>query len=196
MACKYTKCNIFKLRNFRITKNVTCEILNYFSQFLCWLFKSNTPQNQFNTRLRAFRTNNIIMSSWSKNILLGSGSVIISNSCYLAVSYIAKHEPVSPGEIMATRSVLQVIIFGTIFMLRGIKMGNEPLKFTWKIWVAMALANLLLTFMQIMSFVTVKMLPLSDFIVLVFTSPVFTILCSACILRYNILIVYVFHLSS
>ena len=171
--------------------NSTCEILNC-SQFSskCSLFKATLWSvisikcfRQFHTRPQAFLTNIVIMSSWLKNVLLGSGSVIVSNSCYLAVSYIAKHEPVSPGEIMATRSVLQVIIFGTIFMLRGIKMGNEPLKFTWKIWVAMALANLLLTAMQIMCFVTVKMLPLSDFIVLVFMSPVFTILCGACISR-------------
>ena len=115
--------------------------------------------------------------------LLGCGSVILSNTCLLTVSYLAKHQPVSPGEILTTRSLLQIVVFGVWFMGKGIKVGQTPLQYTWKTWAIVAAANILMTSMQILCFLAVKMLPLSDFIVLCFTSPVFTLAASFCILR-------------
>ena len=123
-------------------------------------------------------------SMWQlKDCLMGCGAVILSNSCLLAVSYLAKHQPVSPGEIMAMRSVLQVIVFGVWSMFQGIRVGQEPLKYKPVTWIVVALANIVLTSMQILCFLAVKMLPLSDFIVFCFTSPVFTLAASFIILR-------------
>jgi len=116
-----------------------------------------------------------VLSYW-RNLLLGCGSVIVSNCCFLSVSYIAKHQPVSPGEIMTSRSVVQIIIFGSSFMFKSIRNGSKALEYKWRTWAALALCLILLTSMQILCFITVKMLPLSDFIVLVFTAPVFTLI--------------------
>ena len=119
-----------------------------------------------------------------KNTLLGCGVVLLSNSCLLSTSYLAKYKPVSSGEIMAMGSLLQVIVFGVWGTFQGIRVQKSPpLKHTRSTWVVVGLTNLLLAAMNIICYIAVKMLPLSDFIVLVFTSPVFTLAASFVILR-------------
>ena len=45
------------------------------------------------------------MSSHLRDSLLGWAAVMTSNSCLLANSFIAKHQPVTPGEILSSRLV-------------------------------------------------------------------------------------------
>ena len=47
-----------------------------------------------------------VLSYW-RNLLLGCGSVIVSNCCFLSVSYIAKHQPVSPGKTDFTKQTFE-----------------------------------------------------------------------------------------
>ena len=47
-----------------------------------------------------------------KNTAFGVGAVMVSNSCFLGNSFIIKHNPLTAGEIMITRSLLQLVIFG------------------------------------------------------------------------------------
>ena len=82
-------------------------------------------------------------------------------------------------------SFLQVVIFGVWSMFQGVTVGQKPLKYTWQTWAVLAMANIILTSMQLACFVAIKMVPLSDFIVLCFTSPVFTLMASGCILKYT-----------
>ena len=105
---------------------------------------------------------------------LGCGCVLISNSCYLSVSYLTKYQKVSPGEIMTTCAVFQLVVFGIQFLVQHFKtppFERKSLKYDWKTWTALTLANILMTSMNIVCFIAVKMLPLSDFVVLCFTSP-------------------------
>ena len=119
------------------------------------------------------------------NTLLGCGVVILSNTCLLAVSYLAKHQPFSPGEMMSMRSLLQVIVFGVWSTYQGIWVDPKPLKHDNKTWMAVGMANFVVTVTELICFTAVKLVPLSDFIVFVFTSPVFTLAASYIILRYE-----------
>jgi len=47
-----------------------------------------------------------------KETFLGCTAVLVSNTCLLANSYIAKHQAVAPGQILTTRSVPQIVLFG------------------------------------------------------------------------------------
>ena len=63
------------------------------------------------------------MSSHLRDSLLGWAAVMTSNSCLLANSFIAKHQPVTPGEILSSRLVTNKIgLFSThraMFKLGG-----------------------------------------------------------------------------
>ena len=127
-----------------------------------------------------------ITMSKIRDQFLGCGCVLISNSCYLSVSYLTKYQKVSPGEIMTTCAVFQLVVFGIQFLVQHFKtppFERKSLKYDWKTWTALTLANILMTSMNIVCFIAVKMLPLSDFVVLCFTSPIFAIMASVCILR-------------
>ena len=58
-----------------------------------------------------------------------------------------------------------------------------PPNYPWPTWFMVMAANLALTICQIMAYTAVKMLPLCDFVVLAFTSPVFALIASGIILR-------------
>jgi len=116
-----------------------------------------------------------------RNTLFGIGAVMVSNSCFLGNSFIIKHNPLTAGEIMITRSLLQIVIFG-MFCLHKRKQEG-PLLFGWNTWFMVAAANFTLTICQIMAYTAVKMLPLCDFVVLAFTSPVFALVASGILLR-------------
>ena len=78
-----------------------------------------------------------VLSYW-RNLLLGCGSVIVSNCCFLSVSYIAKHQPVSPGETDFTKQTFE--LQGLLSMdgprSRNVKISSDFLiskKMLWKI---------------------------------------------------------------
>jgi len=116
-----------------------------------------------------------------KNTAFGVGAVMVSNSCFLGNSFIIKHNPLTAGEIMITRSLLQLVIFGAASIHKRKQEG--PPGYPWPTWFMVMAANLALTICQIMAYTAVKMLPLCDFVVLAFTSPVFALIASGIILR-------------
>jgi len=124
--------------------------------------------------------------SIAKDTVLGCAAVMVSNSCLLANSYIAKHQTVAPGQILTTRSVPQMVLFGLWAVYQRFKAAKgestEP-KLTVVVWLMVLLANSLLSITQIICFTAVKMIPLSDFVVLCFTSPVFALFGTAIILK-------------
>jgi len=131
-------------------------------------------------------------SSQMKNSLLGWAAVLMSNSCFLANSYIAKAQPVTPGEILSARSVLQIVLFGAWAFYQRTRPpvvvdGEKPNKrngpMSATTWVLVLVANILLSASQILCFTAVKMIPISDFVTLCFTSPVFSLLASAILLK-------------
>ena len=126
-----------------------------------------------------------------KDTVLGFSAVMVSNTCLLANSYIAKIQPVTPGEIITSRAILQIVLF-TLWeayqrVLAALKSsssdGEKPVEVTPRKWVTVVIANLLLSCSQIVCYTAVKMIPLSDFVVLCFTSPVFALIASAAIIR-------------
>ena len=126
-----------------------------------------------------------------KDTVLGFSAVMVSNTCLLANSYIAKIQPVTPGEIITSRAILQIVLFTlweayqrTLAALKSSSSdGDKPVKVTPRKWVTVVIANLLLSCSQIVCYTAVKMIPLSDFVVLCFTSPVFALIASAAIIR-------------
>ena len=126
-----------------------------------------------------------------KDTVLGFSAVMVSNTCLLANSYIAKIQPVTPGEIITSRAILQIVLF-TLWeayqrVLAALKSSSsdieKPVKVTPRKWVTVVIANLLLSCSQIVCYTAVKMIPLSDFVVLCFISPVFALIASAAIIR-------------
>ena len=57
--------------------------------------------------LNSYKQSMAMLSYW-RNLLLGCGSVIVSNCCFLSVSYIAKHQPVSPGKTDLTKQTFEL----------------------------------------------------------------------------------------
>ena len=126
-----------------------------------------------------------------KDTVLGFSAVMVSNTCLLANSYIAKIQPVTPGEIITSRAILQIVLF-TLWeayqrVLAALKSSSsdieKPVKVTPRKWVTVVIANLLLSCSQIVCYTAVKMIPLSDFVDLCFISPVFALIASAAIIR-------------
>ena len=126
-----------------------------------------------------------------KDTVLGFSAVMVSNTCLLANSYIAKIQPVTPGEIITSRAILQIVLF-TLWeayqrVLAALKSSSsdieKPVKVIPRKWVTVVIANLLLSCSQIVCYTAVKMIPLSDFVVLCFISPVFALIASAAIIR-------------
>ena len=128
----------------------------------------------------------VTLTAAMKNTLFGVGAVMVSNSCFLGNSFLIKHNPMTAGEIMIGRALMQVIIFG-LFSAHKRKVEGPPI-FGWPTWFMVAAANLTLTICQIMAYTAVKMLPLCDFVVLAFTSPVFALIASGIIIRSVMLI--------
>jgi len=123
-----------------------------------------------------------------KETFLGCTAVLVSNTCLLANSYIAKHQAVAPGQILTTRSVPQIVLFGLWALYQRFKKSkddeaSEKIDMTVCTWLIVLLANSLLSISQIICYAAVKMIPLSDFVVLCFTSPVFALVCTAIILK-------------
>ena len=85
------------------------------------------------------------------------------------------------GEVMVTRSLLQLMVFGTISMHKRKKDGAPG--FSWGQWLMVAAANLAFAIAQMMAYTACKMLPLCDFVVLSFTAPGFALVFSGLCLR-------------
>jgi len=148
-----------------------------------------------------------------KSIFLGVGATLLSNSFLLLSSYLVKTHPISPNQIMTTSGIIQFLVFGiwSLFNMLRQKMkrrkrnqivadGNDeeqrllnnneestrdaPSSFSGCLWVQVFICHLFTAVSCLLCYIAVKMLPLSDYIVFVFTAPVFTLFYTICIMRY------------
>ena len=118
-------------------------------------------------------------------MLLGIGVTLLANVFFLASSYMVKVWAIGAGEVMVYRSLVQMVVFAVWSVIRSLGDSDErqQQERSWLLWPMVILCNTGLAFVLLLVFVAVKMLPLSDFMVFTFSSPVFTLAFSACILR-------------
>ena len=112
-------------------------------------------------------------------VLLGIGATMLSNCFYLSTSYIIKNKNVAAGEITVFSAFLRILIFGTWATKVKCEQTNEESQqqngYTRKAWLCLLTGNLAIAVTILLSYLCVTMMPLSDFIVFAFTSPVFTL---------------------
>ena len=111
-------------------------------------------------------------------ILLGVGSTMLSNCFYLSTSYIVKNRNVVAGGITVFSAFLRILIFGswaTKVKCQRMK-EQQPTWHSRGAWLSLITSNLAIAVTMLLSYICVTLLPLSDFIVFEFTSPVFTLL--------------------
>jgi len=149
-----------------------------------------------------------------KSIFLGVGATLLSNSFLLLSSYTVKTHPISPNQIMTTSGIIQFIVFGLWSLYNKLRQKmkrrrrnrivandddeeqhllannettsrqEEETSYSGCLWIKVFICNLFTAIACLLCYIAVKMLPLSDYIVFVFTAPVFTLFYTICIMRY------------
>ena len=141
----------------------------------------------------------------TKGILLGIFLAFLCNLVYLTTSILVKQYRLLSAEICFIRGILQVSVFAAVYVIinswrkcvkseKGevTKEQSQQSLFgdqtsgtleTWKLTIIVCLCGISFAVMTLLAYIGVKLLPLSDFIVLGHTAPVFTLLLSALILR-------------
>ena len=109
---------------------------------------------------------------------------LAANALHLSSSYIVKTRvTVNAGEVLAARSVIQVAVFGVwsiIHFLRSSSDTEQNGNTSVKSLAAAVVANGLLVYTTLACFMAVKLMPISDYVVLCFTSPIATLIITAC----------------
>ena len=111
---------------------------------------------------------------------------LAANALHLSSSYIVKTRvTVNAGEVLAARSVIQVAVFGMWSIIHFLRstFTSEPeqnVNTSVKSLTAAVVANGLLVYTTLACFMAVKLMPISDFVVLCFTSPIATLIITAC----------------
>ena len=116
----------------------------------------------------------------TSSILLGIGATMLSNSFYLSSSYIIKDKNVVPGEITVFSAVVRMLIFGSwAAKVKCQQIGTQnqdQTGYSKRSWLFLIMGNLAIAVTILLSYISVQMMPLSDFIVFAFISPVFTLI--------------------
>ena len=116
----------------------------------------------------------------TSSILLGIGATMLSNSFYLSSSYIIKDKNVVPGEITVFSAVVRMLIFGSwAAKVKCQQIGDQnqdQTGYSKRSWLFLIMGNLAIAVTILLSYISVQMMPLSDFIVFAFISPVFTLI--------------------
>ena len=106
----------------------------------------------------------------------------------LFISYMVKVHPLDPGEILICRSVIQMAIFGLLYLKdrrrRYQDLDQSTAGFDKLSWFLVMVCNFATSIMSLLCYQAVKMLPLGDFIVFCFTAPLFTLIISVILRRY------------
>lgn len=119
------------------------------------------------------------------SIILGICSTMLSNCFYLSTSYIVKNHNVVAGEITVFSAILRIFVFGIwsakvkctkVFNKDQRSGNNEDSEYGATAWLSLIISNMAIAVTILLSYVAVTLMPLSDFIVFGFTSPVFTLL--------------------
>ena len=79
----------------------------------------------------------------------------------------------------ASAGIIQILVFGTAYLIQD--KDTDPTPFSMKVYVA--LFSLSVGILTLACYVAVQLIPISDFVVICFASPIFTLFLSACILR-------------
>ena len=137
--------------------------------------------------------------SYCGSTLLGLFIAIVANFLHLHSMFIVKVNPIHPGDVLFLRGVVQTVGFGIVLLLQ--KCSNYKVSSTEaiynnlesqqmeqptmdvKFWITMTFCNILVAATVILTFMAVDLLPLSDFTMLAFTTPMFTMLFSFIILK-------------
>ena len=136
-----------------------------------------------------------------KGTLLGIFLAFLCNLVYLTTSILVKQYKLLSAEICFIRGILQVSVFAAVYAMintwrKCVKsMKDEDTKeqsrfhnqvsetLDWKLTIVVCLCGISFAIMTLLAYIGVKLLPLSDFVVLGHTAPVFTLILSALILR-------------
>ena len=137
--------------------------------------------------------------SYCGSTLLGLFIAIVANFLHLHSMFIVKVNPIHPGDVLFLRGVVQTVGFGIVLLLQ--KCSNYKVSSTAaiydnlesqqmdqptmdvKFWITMTFCNILVAATVILTFMAIDLLPLSDFTMLAFTTPMFTMVFSFIILK-------------
>ena len=127
-----------------------------------------------------------ISTSISLTIILAICSAMVSNCFYLATSYTIKNQKVEPGEITVFSAVIRIFLFGIwSAKIKLQQMFNKDPTNTnsdiddthdAKAWLSLIVSNFSIAVTILLCYIAVSLMPLSDFVVFGFTTPVFTLL--------------------
>ena len=136
--------------------------------------------------------------SYGSSTLLGLFIAIVANFLHLHSMFIVKVNPIHPGDILFLRGVVQTVGFGIVLLLQKCykyKVSStatynnlesqqmEQATMDVKFWITMTFCNILVAATVILTFMAIDLLPLSDFTMLAFTTPIFTMVFSFIILK-------------
>ena len=116
---------------------------------------------------------------------------LIANVLNLASGFIVKtNVKVHAGEVLSAKAVIQITVFGAWSILHFIKTrGREGRnRISAKSTLAAILSNALLVYTTLGCFIGVELLPISDYVVFAFTTPIATLLFNSlccCLVRYK-----------
>ena len=141
----------------------------------------------------------------SKGKVLGIILTLFCDCAFLTTCTLVKVYNLRSAEVCFVRGLLQISVF--LFLYTSLKYcrkcskpktGNEENKhnnlkkndrehngrFNWKLAIVVTFCGLSFGAMTLLSYISVKLIPLSHFVVFGHTAPVFTLILSAIILRY------------
>ena len=141
----------------------------------------------------------------SRGKVLGVILTLFCDCAFLTTCTLVKVYNLRSAEVCFVRGLLQISLF--LFLYTSLKYsrkcsktdsGNEEDKhntlnkndrehnkrFNWKLAIVMSFCGLSFGAMTLLSYISVKLIPLSHFVVFGHTAPIFTLILSAIILRY------------
>ena len=149
-----------------------------------------------------------------KGTLLGIGLTLFCNCIFLTTCTLVKEYKLQAAEVCFIRGLLQVFVFLVLYLVLNhckrflgsnhniTKDKFDVLKsdnirwyknFDWKLTLVVCFCGLSFGLMTLLSYIGVKLIPLSHFVVFGHTAPVFTLILSALILRYKSLLKTILH---
>ena len=132
----------------------------------------------------------------AKVTLIGAALALIANGFHLHSMYVIKVNPIAPGDTLIMRAVVQTMVFGLWSAINALRSKantdpsysntsvRESMVRDWKIWALAVVCCFGMAIVILLTFITIEMLPLCDFVVFSFTAPIFTMIFSYFILRY------------
>ena len=115
----------------------------------------------------------------ARPVLLGISSTMMSNCFYLATSYLIKNKNIHPGEITVFSAFIRIVIFGSwaskVKYQQMVHEGQQQ-EYSRNAWLCLVIGNLLIATTILFGYICLTLMPLSDYIVFAFTSPVSTLM--------------------